>query len=112
MLPVLLFGTVYKYNEQIIDANTTFPIHQWVHIAVTLSGRIGIIYINGTMVGRNPTIDFPPFQLGNTPSNWIGRSQYIQDPYLHGKIDDFRIYNGALSADEVKALVSEFILIK
>jgi hypothetical protein len=51
-------------------------------------------------------MDFPPFQIGNTPRNWIGRSQFANDPYLNGKVDDFRIYNGALTADEIAALAN------
>jgi hypothetical protein len=46
-----------------------------------------------------------PFRLGATGQNWIGRSQYGADPYFNGKIDDFRIYQGALSAAEVAALM-------
>ena len=42
--------------------------------------------------------------LGNTTNNWIGRSQYGSDAFLDGQIDEFRIYNRALSAAEVLAL--------
>ncbi len=97
-------STVYGYNEQVIDGDAALPTGQWVHVAVTLSGRVGTLYVNGVAVGSNPNIDFPPFQVGATPQNWIGRSQFKNDPYLNGKVDDFRIYDGALSATEVAAL--------
>jgi hypothetical protein len=42
-----------------------------------------------------------PSSLGSTCSNWIGRLQYPADPYLHGWIDEFRIYNRDLSASEI-----------
>jgi hypothetical protein len=100
-------STVYGYNEQVIDGTAELPTKQWVHVAVTLSGRVGTLYVNGVAVGSNPNMDFPPFQIGNTPRNWIGRSQFATDPYLNGKVDDFRIYDGALSADEVAALAKE-----
>jgi hypothetical protein len=38
--------------------------------------------------------------LQGTVNNWIGRSQWA-DPYLNGKVDDFRIYAGALTGDGV-----------
>ena len=41
-----------------------------------------------------------PSNLGTTTQNWIGRSQYA-DPYLNATVDDFQIYNSALTADEV-----------
>jgi concanavalin A-like lectin/glucanase superfamily protein/alginate lyase len=97
-------STVYGYNEQAIDGKAALPANQWVHVAVTLSGRVGTLYVNGVAVGSNPAMDFPPFQIGNTPQNWIGRSQNPNDPYLNGKVDDLRIYDGALHPQEVAAL--------
>jgi hypothetical protein len=65
---------------------------------------VGTLYVNGVAVGTNPNMDFPPYQIGRTDQNWIGRSQYPNDPFLNGKVDDFRIYDGALSAEEIAAL--------
>jgi hypothetical protein len=45
-----------------------------------------------------------PSSLGNTNRNWLGRSQYTGDAYLDGQIDQFQIYNRALSSSEVLAL--------
>ncbi|MDQ0063041.1 LamG-like jellyroll fold domain-containing protein [Paenibacillus harenae] len=39
----------------------------------------------------------------STRQYWIGRSQN-NDPYLNGRVDDFRIYNKALAAAEIAAL--------
>jgi hypothetical protein len=100
-------STVYGYNEQVIDGTEALPLNQWVHVAVTLSGRMGTLYVNGVAVGTNPAMDFPPYQIGSTDRNWIGRSQYPNDPYLNGKVDDFRIYDGALSAEEIASLAKQ-----
>jgi hypothetical protein len=62
------------------------------------------LYVNGALVGSNAAMSHSPLRLGPTSQNWIGRSQFGSDPYFNGKIDDFRIYRGALSADEVLAL--------
>src|SRR5690606_23976267 len=45
-------------------------------------------------------VSIKPSDLGNTRNNFIGKSQY-PDPYLDGKIDDFYIFNRALSPAEV-----------
>jgi hypothetical protein len=37
---------------------------------------------------------------------WIGRSQYASDPLLKGKVDDFRIYEGALGAAAMATLAA------
>jgi hypothetical protein len=55
-------------------------------------------------VGTNTAMTLKPSSLGSTTQNWIGRSMFSADPYLDGQIDDFRIYDRALSAAEVQAL--------
>ncbi|MCA9239072.1 MAG: hypothetical protein KDA37_02680, partial [Planctomycetales bacterium] len=57
-------------------------------------------YVNGVEVGRNSTMTLNPGSLGATNQNYLGKSQY-SDPYLDGTLDDFRIYNRALSAAEL-----------
>lgn len=85
-------STVYGYNEQTIDSNAVSPTNQWVYIAVALLGRVGTLYFDGVAVGRNPNMDFPPFQIGRTPRNWIGRSQFLTGKsrkapaFMHGDI--------------------------
>ena len=93
-------STVYNYNQQVVEG-PALPTGQWVHVAVTLSDRVAILYINGVEVGRNTGFFLQPLQLGETPANFIGRSQFPADPYLNGRIDDFRIYNYSLSGSAI-----------
>lgn len=105
--PRFAVSTTYGYNEQFIDAGEALPKAQWAHLAVTLSGKTGTLYLNGTAVGTNPAIDFPPFQLGKTDRNWLGRSQFPNDPFFEGSIDDFRIYDGALTTEQIAVLAGK-----
>ncbi len=89
--------------EQRIDNTGTLPLGSWSHVAVTLSGNTGTLYVNGTPVGTNPNMTLHPSDLGATTQNYIGRSQYA-DPYLNATVDDFQIYDGALSAADIGAL--------
>jgi DUF1680 family protein len=45
--------------EQRIDAPSTLPTGGWTHVAVTLSGSAGVLYVNGTEVARNPSLTLP-----------------------------------------------------
>jgi hypothetical protein len=90
-------------GEQQINGTSALPTGAWTHVAVTLSGNLGILYVNGVEVGRNEALTLTPMSLGSTTQNWIGRSQY-PDPYLDGRVDDFRIYDNALPASDVLAL--------
>jgi hypothetical protein len=89
--------------EEQINA-TSLPTGTWEHVAVTLSGGMGVLYVQGAQVAQNTTFTLNPSSLGNTMHNWLGRSQYAADPYLNGQIDNVRIYSRALSAGEVQAL--------
>ena len=89
--------------EQRVNGTAALPTGTWKHVAVTLSGNVGILYVDGVEVGRNTAMTLHPSSLGSTTQNWIGRSQYA-DPFLAGQVDEFRIYNRALSPAEVQAL--------
>jgi hypothetical protein len=103
-MPHFEVSTVYGYNTQRVAGNKPLPLDRWVHLAVTLSGQKATLYLDGEEIGSNPSLTFPPFQLGDTPRNWIGRSQTDRDPYLKGAVDDFRIYDGALTAEQLTIL--------
>jgi hypothetical protein len=90
--------------EQRIDASSPLPTGAWTHIAVTQTGNLGVLYVNGTEVARNAALTVRPAALGSTSQNWIGRSQYAADPSLDGAVDGFRVYSRALSAAEVANL--------
>jgi hypothetical protein len=93
-------------GEQSIEGAGALPTGRWVHVAVTLAGGTGTLYVDGVAVGTNASMVHAPFRLGPTSQNWIGRSQYAADPHLNGLVDDFRVYRGALTAAEVAALAA------
>jgi len=93
-------------GEQQINGTGELPINTWSHVAVTLSGTTGTLYINGAAVGTNADMTLTPADLGDTTQDWIGRSQYPADPYLAATVDDFQIYSSALTAAQIGALAA------
>src|SRR5262249_13858204 len=89
-------------TSQSIYGTSAFPTGAWTHVALTLTGSVGTLYINGTQVGQNTSMTNTPSMLGTTTQNWIGRSEWSADPYMNGMVDDFRIYSRALSSTEVQ----------
>ena len=92
--------------EQQISYGTNFPLNQWRHVAVVLSGNTGRLYLSGIQVAQNTNLVLNPINLGATPNVWLGRSQYTADPYLNGTLDDVRMSCRAYSADEIAALAA------
>lgn len=93
-------------HEEIIKAQSEVPTLKWTHVALVLGAAGGTLYFDGEPVGTNPTMTLRPADLGRTPNNYIGRSQFSDDPYLDAAIDEFRIYDRALSQGEIQALVT------
>jgi fibronectin type 3 domain-containing protein len=97
----------FKVNgaaDQVVDSSVALTANAWSHVAVTLSGNTMTLYVNGTAVGTNTNVTARPSQLGNTTLNYLGKSQFAADPYFNGSLDDFRIYNRALSVSEIGVL--------
>jgi hypothetical protein len=93
------------HGERGINGNVALPTGQWAHVAVTLSGTAATLYLNGSVIGSATDVVFAPWRVGPTAQNWIGRSQYSADPFFNGMIDEFRIYRGAMSGDQISTLV-------
>jgi glucuronoarabinoxylan endo-1,4-beta-xylanase len=90
-------------GEQQITGPTALSVGIWHHVAVTLNGNTGILYLNGVPQNTNTTMTLKPFNLGNTANNYFGRSQW-SDPYFNGLLDEFRIYSVPHSAAEIAAM--------
>ena len=93
--------------EQNISPGGNLTANTWKHIAVTLNGSTGTLYIDGVQVAQNTGMTFKPSDLAPTTSgNFIGKSAWTGDKYLKGQVDDFRIYNRALSSSEITSVMN------
>ncbi len=63
-------------GEQKIDGTAPLSTGVWTHVAVSVQGGQGILYVNGVEVGRNASMTLNPSLLTATTQNWLGRSQF------------------------------------
>ena len=88
-------------DSQVVEAPGFMAVRRWVHIAVTLKGGTGRLYIDGKEAARSDTMLLSPRQVGDQVA-FLGRNW--AHPSFDGRIQDFRVYAGALSAAEVAVL--------
>jgi hypothetical protein len=72
-----------------------------LHVACVLDPSSGLmgIYTNGTLAASRT--DLTSLKSVATNYFFLGRSLFASDPPLNGSIDEFRIYNGAMSASAI-----------
>jgi len=78
----------------------SIPLNRWTHWAVSINDKDIKIYINGVLDSSyTETIN-----IGGWSSGWFIGQRGTAANWFKGKLDDFRIYNKILSADEVMAV--------
>lgn len=80
--------------------------YKWVHVALTIGKEETCIYVNGEKAASTSEITIKPSDL-TASLCYLGRSQFSKDPMYKGYIDDFRIYNHILPADDIKNMYDE-----
>lgn len=86
-----------------VDSPLLFPIGTETHLAVVYDPPDGVtrMYINGMRVRASGA---PlPLSVVKDINDWLGRSQFAQDPFFAGSFDEFRIYDGALLDADIAA---------
>ena len=81
------------------------PTNQWIHMAGTYDGTTTRLYIDGSEVGAQPgsgaiLLDNKPLIIGAGQND---STQDVQEGF-NGKMDEVRLYNRALSVEEIFAL--------
>jgi hypothetical protein len=84
------------------NCKAPLTVNQWQHVAGTFDGRMLRLYIDGKLAGSHvSTAD----RIGEGKTFFLGRSdgdvEFTKNAHFHGMIDEVRVYDRALSADEV-----------
>jgi hypothetical protein len=109
----LVFGIKRNSNGQvgqgwyfISSTNRLSLTNQWQLAVGTWDGTNEVVYLNGEIAGS--TSNVPAGGIDDVPLGDIVIGRSTVAPYLfRGDIDDFRVYNRALSAAEVKSLYQQ-----
>jgi arabinan endo-1,5-alpha-L-arabinosidase len=83
----------------VTTATGAIELNKWQHFAAT-SDTCGytVLYKNGLPIKTGTTS--PPWNVART-INYIARSNWASDAYYKGRLDDIRIYDKALDANDI-----------
>lgn len=84
-----------------LQVNTTISTNEWKFVASTYNGSIAKFYIDGVLVG---TADYVGQIFQDDKSLDIGRDAHGPIEWFNGTLDNLRIYNTALSQQQVTDL--------
>jgi RHS repeat-associated protein len=84
-------------NAHVYDGEN-LPLNSWNHLAVTNDGQYIRLYVNGKLVDTGTSEEV---EAGEGPLTIGGDEPFASGGYFDGKIDQVRIYNRALSAQEL-----------
>ena len=88
------------------DGSRNWADGEWHHLVVVRDGAHGALWVDGTLRDENDGMisvaGDSPLCVGNSYSG-----DYYQRKGWHGRLDEIRIYDRALSADEIRALHAE-----
>lgn len=83
-----------------IRATNAITLNTWQHFTATVAANgAGVVYKDGQVVATGTT--GTGLNMYRT-TNYIGRSNWSSDAYYQGNMDEIRLYNYALTADEVQ----------
>jgi autotransporter-associated beta strand protein len=89
-------------GEQIVE---TSPLASgsWQHVAVTISGSVAFLYVNGRQVALTGGLTNLPSEFAPA-KNYLGKSQFPADPMFNGQFDEVEIANYAMTPAQIAAL--------
>ncbi len=105
-----------RSTQWLLFPGAKVPLHTWVLIVATYDGQAARAYLDGTALPRSlpvtgnikkTTLPSARLMIGNEPGTNPLNVHQQTDPEgigWHGRLDDIRVYNRALSAAEVMAL--------
>jgi hypothetical protein len=98
-------------DEQILSAGSKLKTASWKHIAITIQplteGNVEVMfYVDGEVVATSDAFTIKPSDIAASLC-YLGRSQFAADPLFKGYLDDWRIYNYPLTAEEIAKVMED-----
>ena len=106
--PLLQFFLYTGKQEalHLVRVSADLPLGQWCHMAA-VSGRGGMrFYLNGVKVGHNG-FEGSFADMGPGADNYLGKSNWKDNAYFRGQLDEVRVWSVARSGEQVRAAMRQ-----
>ncbi|RLE42946.1 hypothetical protein DRJ48_02290 [Candidatus Woesearchaeota archaeon] len=90
-------------GQQAVSTSVTPAQNQWYHAVLVYNGSHMLAYVNGTYKGNKQISEV----VTNTDPVSIGRYQGGGDYYFNGTIDEIKVFNSSLSAEQIYQIYQE-----
>ncbi len=103
--------TVQRYNNSGSRPGNDINYNvssEWMHVDIIMDETTTKLYVNGEKVGNHTSAYKLSDILGTTGVLQIGKANWESGEYFGGLIDNYKIYDGLLSEDEIAAQYAEF----
>ncbi len=89
-------------SDASLEISDFFTVGEWVHVTATIaSDGTMSVYKNGELAGQAAGV--VPAEMVRS-NNYIGKSHWGGDGHLDGAVDEFAVYDEALTAEQVRAV--------
>lgn len=99
-----VFATGGTGQASVVSGAALLPLNTWTHLAGTYDGTTATLYFNGVAVASGTTTSGPLTTI--SADAMIGRNIVVSADAFNGLIDEVEVFNRALSAVEILAIVN------
>ena len=97
------------WSHYLAENSMDNTLNKWILYTMTFSNdsKEAKSFINGVLVNRKIEKDKNSYLRASSKPMYIGRNSQDGEIFINSKLDDLRIYNGALSESEIKTLYKQ-----
>lgn len=93
-------------RPQVVKTNI---INDWTHVDVVMQSNATIVYVNGEKKVESTDVRDLSAILGNSSILQIGKANWGGGEYCNGTIDNFRIYDKALTKEQIEKQYDDYL---
>src|SRR3989344_489247 len=98
-----ILAVVGANSEEVVNSTSPLPLNTWIHVTGVKEGTSLLLYINGAL-NNSATLSSAIMDYTGDIVETVISTDNSRTGTVKGALDDVRVYNRALSADEIKRL--------